>query len=125
MSTTQSPITRMFDWWNEAFRCHAFTPEAFADHFTQDAQFIVDGGVRGTGPKEICAHFARIRANTDAVELVTPPLATLSDEVQGFVQYRCTFTSGAKAGSEVCMAHAQFRDGMIARFEVIGRPEQG
>lgn len=123
MTDSQSPITRMFDWWNEAYQAHAFTPEAFADHFTQDADFIVDGGVRGTGPEGISAHFARIRANTDAVELVTPPLATLSDEEQGFVQYRCTFTSGEKAGSEVCMAHARFRDGKIARFEVMGRVE--
>lgn len=123
MTDTLSPITRMFDWWNGAFREHAFTPEAFAAHYTDDAQFIVDGGVRGTGPEAICAHFARIRERCDAVELVTPVIATLADETQGFVQYRCTFTAEGKSGSEVCMAHARFRDGKIARFEVIGRPE--
>lgn len=120
---TDSPITRMFAWWNEAFRTHALTAEGFAGHYTDDAQFIVDGGVRGTGPEEIRAHFARIRERCEAVELVNPPIATLSDDAQGFVQYRCTFTAQGKAGSEVCMAHATYRDGKIARFEVIGRPE--
>lgn len=118
---TDSPITRMFTWWNTAFTARAFTPEGFAGHFTDDAQFIVDGGVRGTGPAGIAAHFGRIRDKCEAVELVMPPIATLSDEAQGFVNYRCTFTADGQSGSEVCMAHARYRDGKIARFEVIGR----
>ncbi|MGF7151864.1 hypothetical protein FHS96_005532 [Sphingomonas zeicaulis] len=113
----------MFDWWNRAFRKDGFTPEAFAQHFTDDADFIVDGGVRGTGPDGICTHFVRIRAKCEAVELVTPVIATLSDHEQGFVHYRCDFAADGTAGSEVCMAHARFRDGRIARFEVIGRQE--
>ncbi|MBT0670733.1 nuclear transport factor 2 family protein [Novosphingobium profundi] len=120
---SQNPITRMFDWWNGAFEGEGFTPEGFAGHFTHDADFIVDGGVRGTGPEGISAHFERIRAKCDHVALVTPVIATLSDAEQGFVQYRCTFTAGEKSGSEVCMARADFREGKIARFEVIGRPE--
>ncbi|WP_288485919.1 hypothetical protein [uncultured Novosphingobium sp.] len=123
MTDTPNPITRMFNWWNGAYHGDGFTPEAFAEHFTADAPFIVDGGVRGTGPAEICEHFARIAAQTDAVELVTPVIATLADEAQGFVQYRCTFSSGDKHGSEVCLAHAKLQDGKIARFEVIGRVE--
>lgn len=123
MTAPANPITRMFDWWNGAFRANAFTPEAFAQHFTGDADFIVDGGLRGTGPESICAHFARIRSTCETVELVTPVIATLSDDAQGFVQYRCTFTVDGKPGSEVCMAYARFRDGKIARFEVMGRPE--
>ncbi len=120
---TDNPITRMFDWWNAAFQNEGFTPEGFAGHFTDDADFIVDGGVRGTGPDGIAAHFARIRANCDDVALVTPVIATLSGKDQGFVQYRCTFKADKKSGSEVCMARADYRDGKIARFEVIGRPE--
>ncbi|MEE4451032.1 nuclear transport factor 2 family protein [Novosphingobium resinovorum] len=121
---TDSPITRMFAWWNQAFVAHGFTTETFAEHFTDDADFIVDGGLRATGPEAIAAHFGRIRAKCDAVELVVPPVATLSDETQGFVQYRCTFSSEGKAGSEVCMAHAFYRNGKIARYEVISRAEQ-
>ena len=123
MTDTHNPITRMFEWWNEAYRAEGFTPIAFADHFTTDALFIVDGGVRGSGPAEICAHFARIAQQTDAVELVTPVIATLADEAQGFVHYRCTFSSGDKHGSEVCLAHAKLQDDKIARFEVMGRVE--
>ncbi|WP_179505055.1 MULTISPECIES: nuclear transport factor 2 family protein [unclassified Sphingomonas] len=123
MTSTQSPIARMFAWWNEAYHQDAFTPTGFAQHFTEDAPFLVDGGLRGTGPTEISAHFARIRQATDTVEL-QPPIALLSDETQGFVHYRCTFTADGLAGSEVCMAHARFRDGRIARFEVMGRPEE-
>ncbi|KQM18239.1 nuclear transport factor 2 family protein [Novosphingobium sp. Leaf2] len=120
---TDNPIIRMFTWWNAAFRADDFTAQGFAQHFTDTAPFIVDGGVRGTGPAQIATHFAGIRAACTAVELVVPPLASLCDDAQGFVHYRCTYTADGKSGSEVCMAHARFENGRIARFEVIGRIE--
>lgn len=122
MSYSQNNIiTRMFDWWNGAYRDDKFSPEGFAQFFTEDAPFIVDGGVRGTGPAEINAHFQRIRASTEAVELVTPVAATLASEELGFVRYRATFRNAEKAGVEECLAVARFSSGRIASFEVIGR----
>ncbi|MDH7640030.1 nuclear transport factor 2 family protein [Sphingomonas oryzagri] len=118
---SENVVTRMFDWWNQAYRDSAFSPEGFAQFFTDDAPFVVDGGVRGTGPVEIDAHFQRIRANTEAVELTTPVKATLADETTAFVRYAATFRSADKEGAEECMALARLRDGRIASFEVIGR----
>jgi ketosteroid isomerase-like protein len=117
----ENVITRMFDWWNQAYRESAFSPDGFAQFFTDDAPFVVDGGVRGTGPVEINAHFQRIRANTDAVELTTPVKATLADDTMAFVRYAATFRSADTSGAEECMALARLRDGRIASFEVIGR----
>ncbi len=117
---SENVVTRMFDWWNQAYRDSAFSPEGFAQFFTEDAPFVVDGGVRGTGPVEIDAHFQRIRANTEAVELTTPVKATLADEATAFVRYAATFRSVDKEGAEECMALALLRDGRIASFEVIG-----
>ena len=114
-------ITRMFTWWNQAYLDHGFNPTGFAQFFTDDAPFVVDGGVRGTGPAEISAHFQRIRAGTEAVELVMPVQATLSDGETAFVRYQTTFRSADKVGAEECLAVAQLRNGKIAAFEVIGR----
>lgn len=118
---TDNVITRFFAWWNQAYIDSAFTPAGFAQFFTDDAPFVVDGGLRGAGPEGICAHFQRIRANTEAVALVTPVQATLANETVGFVRYAATFRSADKEGAEECMALARLDGGRIASFEVIGR----
>ena len=118
---TDTPITRFFSWWNQAYREHDFTPAGFARFFTADAPFIVDGAVRGTGPEAICAHFQRIRAKTDAVTLETPVRATLADDRLAFARYATTFEGAEGAGTEECLAVATISDGRLASFEVISR----
>jgi ketosteroid isomerase-like protein len=116
-----NPIVRMFAWWNEAYRDHAFTPEGFARFFTKDAPFMVNGGLRGAGPAEICAHFQAIRAATDRVELVLSVRESLASPSLAFVHYQVKAESAGKAEGEDCLAVAHLRDGLIASFEVIGR----
>lgn len=119
----ENPITRMFAWWNQAYLDSAFSPEGFAQFFTEDAPFVVDGGLRGTGPEGINAHFQRIRANTEAVALVTPVQATLANDNLAFVRYAATARTRGKDGimGEECLAVAHLRGGRIASFEVISR----
>ncbi len=116
---SDNPVTRMFLWWNKAYADHAFSPEGFARYFTEDAPFIVDGGMRGTGPAEINAHFQRIRANTDRVELHA--VATLADEETCFIRYRTEFRAGDESGTEECVAFARLRDGRIAMIDIFQR----
>ncbi len=120
VTTDENVVIRMFQWWNGAYR-DGFTPEGFARFFTEDAPFVVDGGVRGIGPNEINAHFERIRANTKAVALVVPVDATLAGPDLAFVRYRATFAAEGREGAEECMGMARLQGGRIASFEVIGR----
>ena len=115
---TDNPITRLFRWWNQAYADHAFTPEGFAEHFTADAPFIVDGGVRGVGPVEIDAHFQRIRAMSNEAELSVPPKAMLADDALGFVRYETKVRVGDQRGVEQCVALARFEGDKIASIEV-------
>ena len=120
MSTREeNAITRMFAWWNKAYEDNAFTETGFAEFFTEDAPFVVNGNVRGTGPRQIAEHFQRIREKTDDVKLVTPVLATVADDTHGFVHYRSTFAAGDATGEEECLAVAELRDGKISSFKVI------
>jgi ketosteroid isomerase-like protein len=116
-----NPVVRMFAWWNEAYRNRAFTPKGFAQFFTEDAPFIVNGGRRGAGPSEICAHFQVIRAATDRVELVLPVRDALASPSLAFVHYQVVAQSAGKMEGEDCVAVAQLRGGRISSFEVIGR----
>jgi hypothetical protein len=114
-------VVRMFEWWNRAYRDGCFTPSGFRRFFTEQAPFVVDGGVRGVGPDEISGHFERVLAATETVELVLPVEATLAAADLAFVRYRATAKVGGRDQAEECMAMARLRDNRITSFEVISR----
>ncbi|WP_372012303.1 hypothetical protein [Pseudoxanthomonas sp. 10H] len=63
----------MFAWWNQAMATPgAFTEEAFARHFTDDAPLVINGVETMRGPAGWAERFQMIQAATDAVEIVLP-----------------------------------------------------
>ena len=70
---TLDPVSRMFSWWNEAYKTPgAYTEEAFRIYFTDDAELIIDGRLVTRGVGGWAKHFQAIQAGGGEVEIVVP-----------------------------------------------------
>lgn len=121
MCPTENVITIFFDWWNGAYREGSFSPEGFGRYFTSNALFVVDGTLRATGPEELNRHFQHIKKESDDVAIVTPVIATFTENALGFVRYRATFHDGVKFGAEECLAWVRLRGDLISEMEIFSR----
>ena len=66
-------LVRMFTWWNAAIQDpNGFTEAGFRQHFTEDAAIMINGKERVRGIKPLVAHFKRIQASVEFVEIVLP-----------------------------------------------------
>lgn len=113
-------VAAMFAWWNRAFADHALTAEGFADFFTDDAVFLIDGTVRARGPEELAAYFGAIRAAADTVTL-HPPEDHFASADRVFVHYRTSVRAGDHREEHDIMGAARIVFGRIAFFKAVRR----
>lgn len=85
-------VERMFTWWNEAFPAGALTDDGFALHFLPEAEFLVNGDLRGRGPAELSAGFMKARKMVRAVTLDMPLPGSFECDDRAFVHYHLTVT---------------------------------
>lgn len=113
-------LSRMFDWWNGAFKTPgAYTPDAFRQHFTDDAALVIDGIEVTRGVAGWAEHFQRIQAGGGEVEIVVP----FKDAFQsGDKIYSYHVIRSRRDGVTACMlaaGHAELRAGKIAVVSLV------
>lgn len=122
------PLTRMFRWWNEAFKDpDGFTPEAFSQYFTDDAVLRVNGTSRAQGLVDLAARFRMIQKNTEAVEIQIPFVEAFSspDGSKIFTYHLEKAVEKGKTSHSMVMGYAEIRGGKIALvnfFNIEGQP---
>lgn len=122
------PLTRMFRWWNEAFKDpNGFTPEAFSRYFTDDAVLRINGTNRAQGLVDLAARFRMIQKSVDAVEIKVPFVEAFSspDGSKIFTYHLEEAVEKGKPSHSMVMGYAEIRDGKIALvnfFNVEGQP---
>ena len=114
----------MFAWWNGAIQDpNGFTEAAFRRHFTEQAAIVINGQERVRGIKPLVAHFKRIQASVESVEIVLP-------FEEGFESGNRIFTyhlirarqDGVDSLSHV-MGYAIVEDGRIALVDFLSYDE--
>ncbi len=108
-------LSRMFGWWNGAI-CdpQGFTEDAFRQHFTEDAQLIVNGSVSAQGIAALTAHFRRIQARVDAVEIELPFRECFSTGDRIFTYHFIRSHIGGELQVLRAMGYAVVRDDKLA-----------
>jgi ketosteroid isomerase-like protein len=116
----QDPISRMFAWWNAAFKIRgAYTESAFARHFTPDAELIVDGRLVARGLDAWARHFQGIQAEGGEAEIVLPFKEVFR---QADRLYTYHVIRARRNGELTCMlaaGHAVMRDDKIASITLV------
>jgi SnoaL-like domain len=114
------PVSRMFAWWNDAFRTPGeYNEAAFAEHFTPDAELIIDGRLVTRGLSGWARHFQAIQAGGGEAEIVLPfkEVFQHADKVYTYHVIRAR-----RNGLATCMlaaGHAVIRDGKIASISLV------
>ncbi|MDA5193958.1 nuclear transport factor 2 family protein [Govanella unica] len=119
---TDTIITQMFRWWNEAYTDpNGFTPEAFSRFYTDDAELIVNGNSRGKGLQALSAHYQRIQAAVPLAQMVLPVDDDFATTDRAFVHCheQAKRADGTEKLSE-CFAYAEVRDGKMSVLRVVG-----
>jgi hypothetical protein len=114
------PVSRMFAWWNQAFKsAGAYTEEAFAVHFTADAELIIDGRLVTRGLSGWARHFQAIQAGGGEAEIVLPFKEVFQHEHKVYTYH---LIRARRDGIEMRMlaaGHAVIRDGKIASISLV------
>lgn len=117
---TLDPVSRMFSWWNEAYKTPgAYTEEAFGIHFTDDAELIIDGRLVTRGLGGWAKHFQAIQAGGGEVEIVVPfkEVFQVGDKVYTYHLIRARRDDTAMR--MLAAGHAILRDGKIASISLV------
>jgi len=108
-------LTRMFTWWNAAFKTPgAYTPAAFRAYFTEDATLTINGAQVATGVEGWAKHFQRIQGNGGIVEIVLPfrKVGQVGDTIYTYHVIRSVRSS--VAGCLLAGGYATVRGGKIS-----------
>ncbi len=114
-------LTRMFRWWNQAYRSDGFTEDAFAEHFAPDAVMVINGEIRARDLEGLTAHFRRVKASSQSVEILLPMDETFSAQDQIFGHYRARAVIDGETFEEDTMASVAVGNGRIIFFNAISR----
>lgn len=114
-------LTRMFQWWNQAFTAaDGFTEEAFGQYWTEDAELAVNGRVSARGLPALAAHFRSIQARVPEVEIMLPLTIAEQHGDRIFTSHYVRVVADGKQLWEQVMGFAVVRDGRLARVEFTG-----
>ena len=120
--SSANPIVRMFEWWNSAFADPAgFTPEAFGRHYTDDAELVVNGQLRGKGLEALARHYQGLQAKFDSIQMELPVIDHFAAGDRAFVQCVTRATQAEETVREEAMAVATLSSGKMALLKVTGR----
>lgn len=114
---TDDVVTRMFTWWNTAFKDpEGYTPEAFSRFFTEDAVMRINGTNRAQGLKDLAARFRMIQQRVQSVEIKTPFVEAFSspDGSKIFTYHLEEALENGKQSHGMVMGYVELRDGKIA-----------
>lgn len=112
----------MFEWWNSAFADPAgFSPEAFGRHYTDDAELVVNGQLRGKGLDALARHYQSLQAKFDSIQMELPVIDHFAAGDRAFVQCVTRATQGEETVREEAMAVATLSSGKMALLKVTGR----
>ncbi len=113
-------LSQMFTWWNEAMKTpSAFTPEAFAVYFTDDAPLFIDGIETMRGPTGWAERFQMIQGATDAVEIVLPFRYSFQKDDNIYTYHIIRSRAQGKAACMLAAGHAVLRDDKIASVRLV------
>ncbi len=126
---TDDVLTRMFVWWNKAFRePKGFTRDSFAQYFTEDAVMRINGHDSARGLDDLASHFRMIQQRASAVEIKLPFLESFSspDGSKIFTYHLIDSVDGGKEGHDTVMGYTTLRDGKIMLINFVsisGKPD--
>ncbi|MFT4045672.1 MAG: hypothetical protein QM661_03155 [Solimonas sp.] len=113
-------LSRMFKWWNGAFKIKgSFTPDAFRQYFTEDAQLILDGRVAIHNVQEWAEHFQAIQARIDEVEIVLPFMEEFQQGNKIYTYHLIRARNKGEPSCEIAAGHAVLRGGKIASLALV------
>lgn len=113
----EDPVTRMFQWWNAAFKDpEGFTPEAFGRYFTEDAVMRINGTNRAQGLTDMAARFRMIQKRVESVEIKVPFVEAFSspDGSKIFTYHLEESIEKGKVNHGMVMGYVEMQDGKIA-----------
>ena len=114
------PVSKMFSWWNEAYRTPgAYTEEAFGIYFTDDAELIIDGRLVTRGLGGWAQHFQAIQAGGGEVEIVVPFKEVFRVENKVYTYHLIRANRAGVAMRMLAAGHAIIRDGKIASISLV------
>lgn len=120
---TDDPLTRMFAWWNQAYRePEGFAEAALATFFAPDAEMWINGERRACGLDGLSERFRTVQAGTEEVMVELPFLDSFAsaDGRRIYTRHRVRFTVAGKAGGELVGGWAALDDaGRIARIDFL------
>jgi len=121
-SPSENAIVRMFEWWNRAFSDpEGFTPEAFGRHYTDAAELVVNGQVRGKGLDALATHYQMLQNEFGSIQMELPVIDSFCCGDRAFVQCVTRAVREGQVVREEAMAVATVSARKLSRLEVIGR----
>lgn len=116
-----NPIVSMFEWWNIAFtRVDGFTPEAFARHYTDSAELIVNGQSRGKGLEALARHYRGLQGSFESIAMELPVIDSFECGNRAFVQCVTRAVRDGAIVREEAMATATLSSQRIQLLTVLG-----
>lgn len=113
-------LSRMFLWWNEAFRTPgAYTPENFSKFFTPDATLILEGRVVISGVDQWATHFQKIQASGGEVEIVVPFKEVFEKNGLIYNYHVIRSRRDGKTNCSLAAGHAVVKGGKIASIVLV------
>lgn len=119
---SQTPLTKMFVWWNAAYKDkNGFTPEAFAEHFTEDGAIVINGEERARGPQNLAERFRSIQARTEVVDMIVPFEVEFvsADGSKIFTSHIIKSRADGKDGLSRVMGYAVIENGKIKLVDFV------
>ena len=117
---TLDPLSRMFSWWNEAYKTPgAYTEEAFGVYFTDDAELIIDGRLVTRGLGGWAKHFQAIQAAGGEAEIVVPFKEVFQVGEKIYTYHLIRASRDGTAMRMLAAGHAILRDGRIASISLV------
>ena len=117
---TLDPVSRMFSWWNEAYKTPgAYTEEAFGVYFTDDAELIIDGRLVTRGLGGWAKHFQAIQAAGGAAEIVVPFKEVFQVGEKIYTYHLIRASRDGTAMRMLAAGHAILRNGKIASISLV------
>lgn len=116
-------LSRMFDWWNGAFKVPgAYNRQNFEKFFTEDAKLVLEGRVLIDGIDQWVSHFNSIQSRGGAVEIVVPfkEVFEVGDKIYTYHVIRSL--RGGKPACSLAAGHATLRDGKLASIVLVRAP---
>jgi len=121
--TSSDPFSRMFTWWNSAFKQeNGFNAHGFRRFFTEDATLTLEGREVIHGIDQWVAHFRRIQASGAEVEIVVPFKTVFRQANKIYSYHVIRSRRQGKASCSLAAGHAVMKGAKIASITLVRAP---